>query len=208
MTVQHVEVLVEEASTEAALRLLLPKMLGEGITFQIYPSNGKQDLLNNLPKRLRGYQAWLPEAWRIVVVIDRDDDDCNRLKQTLERMAGQAALTTKTSSPQGRWQVVNRLAIEELEAWFFGDMQAVRTAYPRLPETMARKARFRDPDAIRGGTWESLERVLQRAGYFVGGYRKLEGARTIAAHMDPMRNTSRSFGHFRDTMLALGTHDY
>jgi hypothetical protein len=60
------------------------------------------------------------------------------------------------------------LAIEELEAWFFGDMDAVRALYPRVPETLEQRAGFRDPDAIRGGTWEALERILQRAGYFAG----------------------------------------
>jgi hypothetical protein len=204
MTVEHVEVLVEEASMEAALRLLLPKMLGDGITFQVYPSNGKRDLLDNLSDRLRGYQAWLPETRRIVVVVDRDDEDCNGLKQRLERMAHEAGLTTKASARGALWQVVNRLAIEELEAWFFGDPDAVRAVYPGVPDTLEQRAGFRDPDAIRGGTWEALERVLQRAGHFAGGYRKLEAAREIAAHMDPQRNRSHSFGVFRDTMFALG----
>ncbi len=45
MTVAHVEVLVEELSMEAALRDLLPRVLG-GISFQI--------LLDRLPERLRG----------------------------------------------------------------------------------------------------------------------------------------------------------
>jgi hypothetical protein len=168
MTVDHVEVLVEEASMEAALRILLPNMLGDGITFQVYPSNGKHDLLDNLPNRLRGYQAWLPETWRIVVVVDRDDEDCDVLKQRLEHIARAAGLTTKTSAADAPWQIVNRLAIEELEAWFFGDMDAVRALYPRVPETLEQRAGFRDPDAIRGGTWEALERILQRAGYFAG----------------------------------------
>jgi hypothetical protein len=203
MTVEHVEVLVEEVSMEAALRVLLPKMLGDEITFQVYPSNGKQDLLDNLPDRLRGYQTWLPEAWRIVVVVDRDDEDCSGLKQRLQRLAREAGLTTKTSVGDAPWQVVNRLAIEELEAWFFGDMDAVRAVYPRVPDTLENRAGFRDPDAIRGGTWEALERVLQRAGYFAGGYRKLEAAREIAAKMNPQQNRSHSFQVFRNTILSF-----
>ena len=38
MSVAHVEVLVEEPSAEAALRILLPRMLGEA-TFQVYAHN-------------------------------------------------------------------------------------------------------------------------------------------------------------------------
>ena len=192
---------------ETALRIVLPKLLGGGITFQVYPSNGKHDLLNKLPDRMRGYRDWLPTTWRIVVVVDRDDgndEECIRLKRELEAVAQSVGLTTKTSAGDAPWQVVNRIAIEELEAWFFGDMDAVREAYPRVPQTIERRARFRNPDAIRGGTWEALEQVLQRAGYFAGGYRKLEAAREIALRMDPQRNRSHSFSVFRDTILALG----
>jgi len=74
MMVAHVEVLVEEPSAEAALRILLPKMLGNA-SFQVYPHSCKDDLLKRLPERLRGYAAWMPNDWRIVVVVDRDDDD-------------------------------------------------------------------------------------------------------------------------------------
>lgn len=64
---------------EAFLRGLLPRLLPSNRTFEIHPFQGKQDLLEKLERRLRGYVAWLPADWRIVVVIDRDDDDCQRL---------------------------------------------------------------------------------------------------------------------------------
>jgi hypothetical protein len=98
-----------------------------------------------------------------------------------------------------------RVAVEELEAWFFGDMDAVRAAYPRVPPTLERGAGYRDPDAIRGGTEEALQRVLQKAGYFAGGLRKIEAAGAIAKHMDPRRNSSRSFQVFRDMLAPLAT---
>ena len=83
MSIEHVEFLVEEPSMEAFLRALLPKLLHE-IEFQIYPSQCNQELLKRLPERLRGYSSWLPESWRIVVVVDRDDEDCYELKQHLD----------------------------------------------------------------------------------------------------------------------------
>jgi len=100
---------------------------------------------------------------------------------------------------------VNRLAVEELEAWFFGDVEAIAAAYPRVPRNLARKAPFRNPDRIKGGTWEALERVLQRAGHFPGGLGKIEAARAIARHMDPQRNRSRSFCVFRDALLEISS---
>jgi hypothetical protein len=41
MTVEHVELLVEEPSMEAALRLLLPRILGE-LSFEVYPYGGSR----------------------------------------------------------------------------------------------------------------------------------------------------------------------
>ena len=192
MSVNHVEVLVEEPSAEAALHLLLPRILGDVATFAIYPHSCKDELLTRLPERLRGYASWLPPDWRIVVIVDRDDDDCSELKRQLEQMARDAGLSTRTSRAQ-EIQVVNRLAIEELEAWFFGDWEAVRGAYPRVNAHIPQQARYRAPDAIRGGTWEAFERVLKNAGYFQTGLRKIEAARAVAAHMAPERNTSPSF---------------
>lgn len=59
--VDHIELLVEEASMEAALRLLLPRIIGD-TSFAIYPYQCKEDLLRSLPNRMRGYAAWLPES--------------------------------------------------------------------------------------------------------------------------------------------------
>lgn len=195
-------VFVEEYSMEAALEQLLPKLLGD-IEFQTVRFQCKDDLLKHAPDRLKGYAAWLPDSWRILVLVDRDDDDCNELKARLEQMAAAAGLMTKTKAGHGqRFQVVNRIAIEELEAWFFGDWAAVQSAYPRVPATVPQKAGYRDPDGIAGGTWEALERVLKRAGYFSTGLRKLELARSVAGCMDIQRNSSRSFQAFVEAVTA------
>jgi hypothetical protein len=189
---------------EACLRGLLPKLIPGGMTFEVYPSLSKQNLLKNLPARLHGYSKWLPQDWRIIVIVDRDDDDCHELKQKMEETACKAGLRTRVSDPSS-WQVVNRLAIEELESWFFGDMDAVRSTYPRVSKTIEYKAPFRDPDAIRGGTREAFERVLQKAGYFREGLPKIRVAREIGQQLDPNRNRSHSFEVFRDVVLeALG----
>lgn len=108
MAVSHVEVLVEEPSMEAALRVLLPRVLGE-LSFEVYSHQCKDDLLRCLPDRLRGYAAWLPDDYRIVVVVDRDDDDCLALKQRLEQMASDAQLRSRSNAGDRPYQVVNRL---------------------------------------------------------------------------------------------------
>jgi hypothetical protein len=200
----HIEFLVEEYSAEAALKNLLPSILPEETTFAIRPFSGKQDLLSQLPKRLSGYQKWLPEDWRIVVLVDRDRENCRTLKVRLEDAARQAGLATKSSvRGQGRFDVVNRLAIEEIEAWYFGDPAALKKAYPRLPDTISHKALYRNPDAIAGGTWEALERILKQSGYYSSGMPKVETARNVSKYMDPDRNISKSFQVFRNALREL-----
>lgn len=196
MTGRHLELLVEEPSMEAFLRGLLPRLLPTSCTFEVHAFQGKADLLAKLQARLCAYAQWLPDEWRIFVVVDRDDDDCNVLKQRLEERAAAAGLKTRSQAGGMPWQVVNRIAIEELEAWYFGDWAAVRSVYPRVSSTVSGKKNFRDPDAIVGGTWEAFERVLRFRGYFETGLRKVEAARAIGVHIDPTRNRSSSFMQF------------
>jgi hypothetical protein len=204
--VEYVEFLVEEPSTEAALRTLLPALLGD-VRFEVFEHRSKGELLKRLPGRLAGYSKrragdeWFRKHARVVIVVDRDDDDCRKLKRRIEQMVGRAGIPLAgTARP-----IIIRIAVEELEAWYFGDWAAVRAAYPRVSAGVCRQARYRDPDAIPGGTWEAFERVMQRAGYFVGGLRKIEAAREISAHMVPAVNTSRSFQVLRDAVAALAT---
>jgi hypothetical protein len=199
----HIEFLVEEPSAEAALRNLLPKLLSEKVSYQIHVFQGKQDLLKNLPKRLTGYRLWLPDDWYIVVLIDKDREKCVELKQRLENIAhNQKFITRSNVSDNGKFNVINRIAIEELEAWFLGDESALHQAYPRIPRYLDKKKKFRDPDAIHK-TSEALARVLKRAGYYKGGMPKIEVARRISLHMEPSRNISKSFQVFRGALQEL-----
>ena len=201
MRADHLEIMVEEPSMEAFLREILPGLLGSETSFEVYRHQCKDDLLGKLPARLKGYANWLPDSWRIVVVVDRDDDQCAKLKARMNRMAAEAHLRSRSHAGNRPWQIANRIAIEELEAWYFGDWEAVCESYPRVSSLIPGKAQFRDSDAISGGTWEAFERVLQKAGYFKNGLRKLEIARQIGARFVPERNRSRSFQVFRDLLL-------
>lgn len=196
MTAQHLEMLVEEPSMEQFLRQLMPRLLPRDRTFEVHPFQGKGDLLSKLEDRLSAYSRWLPEDWRVVVVLDRDDDDCRMLKQRLETIAERAQLLTRSRAVGGNWQLVNRIAVEELEAWYFGDWDAVRDVYPRVSANIPAKQPFRDSDAIRGGTWEAFERILKQHGYFETGLRKLEAARNLGPYVNPGRSRSQSFRAF------------
>ena len=191
MAANHFIFLVEDRSTEVFLQELLPRLLPQQHTFEVHSFGSKSALRMKLLQRLRAYPRWLPHRyahWRIVVVVDRDTDDCHVLK------AGESG-----------WQVVNRIAIEELEAWYFGDWDAVCAAYPRVSATVPQRAGYRDPDAIRGGTWEAFEKILKRHGYFKTGLRKTEAAREVASRICWERTRSRSFRVFVNAVLeAIG----
>lgn len=193
MVVKHIILLVEEPSMEAFLLGLLPRILPQQTTFEIRVFQGKNDLLDKLEARLRGYAAWLPIDWRLVVLVDQDDDSCRQLKRQLEDLALRAGLRTKSNAIGLTWQLVNRIAIEELEAWYFGDWVAVREAYPRVSANIPQQQKYRNPDAISGGTWETFERMMQRYGYYKGGLAKIEAARAIGSCIDPARSRSQSF---------------
>ncbi len=200
----HVVFLLEELSAQALLLELLPRLLPAGTSFEQVVFQGKKDLLAQLAKRLKAYKQWIPSDWRIVVLLDEDREDCRRLKAQMEEAARGAGFPTKTHpGAHGRFVVLNRIAVEEMEAWFFGDVPALVAAYPGVSPHLASRAAYRAPDAIQGGTWEALERELQRAGYHPGGLPKIETARTIAPHLEPARNTSTSFQHFCAGLAAL-----
>lgn len=193
----YFEFLVQEDSAAYALEALLPKILGEQgapHSWTIHSYEGGADFTRSLPKRLRGYAQWMPPDHRIVILVDEDRHDCHGLKSEVRQFVAMAGLDQQ--------HVLIRIAIEELEAWYFGDVEALCAAYPRLPEGLPRREAYRDPDAIKGGTWEALDRELVRAGYRQG-LAKVEAARLIAPHMDPNRNTSHSFQVFREGLLRM-----
>ena len=197
----HLILLVEEPSMEAFLNALMPRLLPHGRSFEVHPFQGKADLLDKLEARLRGYSSWLPADWRLFVIVDKDDENCVQLKARMETITARAGLMSRTHARQAAWQVVNRIAVEELEAWYFGDWDAVRAEYPKAPEGTPKSRGFRDPDGIAGGTWEAFERIMQKHGYFKAGLAKIEAARTIGRHLEPTRNRSVSFATFHAAIV-------
>lgn len=197
----HLEFLLEERSAEVALKAILPKIVPSEVSRRFHVFQGKHNLLKHLPRRLKSYRLKIPGDWRIVVLIDEDRENCHQLKAELEQIAHGEGLVTKSSATKNsRFQVVNRLAIEELEAWFFGDPKAIRAAYPKVPDGFHRRRKYQNPDAIAGGTCEALERLLKR--FYRRGFAKTKMAGMIAPHMEPDRNKSKSFQVFVEGLKA------
>lgn len=198
--VELVDFLVEEPSMEAYLRELLPRLI-PGVPFDVHNLTNKDSLLKKLPSRLAGYSTWTGVNFRVVILVDRDDDDCVVLRQRLVGAVESSGLTL--DSARSRGQVLVRVVVEELEAWHFGDVQALASVFPGVPNSLGERAGFRDPDGIKGGTWEALERVLQKAGHHDGGLRKMECAQQLASRVNIESNRSTSFIAFRDGLRRL-----
>ncbi|WP_445251116.1 DUF4276 family protein [Microcoleus sp. D3_18a_C4] len=119
-------------------------------------------------------------------------------------IARSSGLITKSSCQKDKsFQVLNRIVVEELEAWFFGEVEAIRQAYPKVSPNLATQQPYRDPDAIKGGTWEALERVLKKAGYHPGGLEKYKASSEISQYMNPELNRSKSFKVFYKALLEI-----
>ena len=213
----HFEVLAEDPSGSIALGHILGKILGANYTehsWRMHPYKGKgrlpnnlyeapspqnQQLLNNLPSLLRGLGRSLDESTSVVVVVvDLDDDDCQRFKQDLLDVLN-------ACNPRPR--TLFRIAIEESESWLLGDRAAVKAAYPNARDAVLNGY---VQDSICG-TWEALADAvyqggaakLKQLGFPADGEAKCEWARSIAPRMDVDRNQSKSFQVFRDGVRKL-----
>jgi hypothetical protein len=134
----HLEILIEDSSGEKLLQSLLPMILGRNgdpHTWRLHAYKGvgripkdlpagvdaaKRMLLDNLPKLLSGYGR-TPGVDAVVVILDTDRRDCREFLAELLALAQRCEPAPNT---------LFRLAIEEMEAWYFGDKAAILQAYP------------------------------------------------------------------------------
>lgn len=211
----HIEVLVEDRSGAVLVGALLPQVIGpqgDPHTWRLHPYKGigrlpaklgakadpaKRALLDQLPRLLSGYGK-TPGIDAVVVVLDNDRRNCTAFLRELKSLLARCEPAPRT---------LFRLAIEEMEAWFLGDRQALLAAYPRAKKQVL--ARY-EQDALCG-TWELLadavhpggHAAIRAAGWPLPGQIKLEWVQRIAAHMDVERNVSPSLCKFRDGIRRL-----
>lgn len=214
----HFEVLVEDLSGKIMLETLIPKIVGDNHSFRVIaykgighvPKNMKKSsearhraLLNQLPRLLQGYGktfAHYPKENPAAVILVCDlDDKC--LKAFREELF--AILQKCAPKPLTRFCI----AVEEGEAWYLGDIPAVKAAYPNVKAAELDKY---TPDSICK-TWEYLANVvcnggaaaLKSKGGQTVGKEKTRWAEAITPHMDVNENRSPSFVHFREKLREL-----
>lgn len=211
----HIEVLVEDSSGAKLVEALLPKVVGpqgEPHTWRVHSYKGvgrlpiglsanadpaKRALLNQLPRLLSGYGK-TTGIDAVVVVLDSDRRDCKAFLEELRELLNNCHPAPTT---------LFRMAIEEMEAWYLGDRQALLAAYPKAKRDVL--ARYQQDSVC--GTWELLadavypggQAAIQAAGWPLPGQIKHEWAEKIGPHLSIEDNVSQSFCKFRDGLRRL-----
>lgn len=211
----HIVILVEDSSGQKLLEILVPQLLGphsQPHTWRMHSFKGvgripknlkatsdpaKRILLDQLPRLLRGY-AKTPGIDAVVVVLDTDTRECAAFLAELQQLARDCGLHDKT---------MFLLAIEEMEAWYFGDWSAVLAAYPGTKKKLQVSY---VQDSICG-TWERLADALhpggsaavKKAGWPLPGQLKHDWAAKIGPHLKIDQNISPSFIKLRDGLRRM-----
>ena len=169
----------------------IPKNMRTGV------DASKRILLDNLPRLLNGYgKTWQNFPAAVFVVCDLDDKCLKAFRQELF-----AILNRCNPRPETHFCI----AIEEGEAWFLGDIPAVKSAYLKAKEPVL-NAYVNDSIC---GTWERLadaiynggSAALSAKGWQAVGAEKSQWAEKISPHMDVANNSSPSFVYFRKKLL-------
>ena len=214
----HFEILVEDQSGKRMLDILTSKIIGDKHTFKVHAYQGigripknltsstnarNRLLLDQLPRLLRGYGntfASYPANYPAAVILVCDlDDKC--LKLFREELF--TILNACNPKPETRFCI----AIEEGEAWLFGDLPAIKVAYPNAKDNVLN---CYTNDSICG-TWELLADAvfqgganrLKKEGWRSVGREKSTWAERIASHMNVETNKSPSFRYFRQKIREL-----
>ena len=117
---------------------------------------------------------------------DKDRADCLEIKKRLVKLCDQA----------GRSDSLVRIACHELESWFLGDLAAVEKAFNiKKLAGQQQNRKYKEPDKLANASKE-LEKLVK-------GYRKVSGAKKIAAFMAIDQNYSHSFNCFINGVSGL-----
>jgi hypothetical protein len=216
----HFEILIEDISGKTALEVLIPKIISDEHTFNIHSYKGigripqglapssdprRRILLGQIPKLIQGYGntfAGYPSGYQAVLIIvcDLDDRCLSKFRGELLDCVDKCTIKPKTYFC---------LAIEEGEAWYLGDIDAIKTAYPKAKDAVLNSY---VSDSICG-TWEKLADAifsggaqgLSKLGWQAVGKEKMAWANNISPHMDIDINQSPSFCYFREKLRSLSS---
>lgn len=180
MTFLHV--FTEEESAKILFEAILPKLLPEGVFFNVYKHQGKQDLERSLRTTLPSISK-IPGS-RILITRDQDNADCKDIKSRINEIAFEFC----------HCPYLIRIVCHELESWFLGDLNAIKSVFPRFnPESYRNKAELRIIDKVVSPQEYLLKIIPEYSGRAY--LPKLETAEKISPYLDLANNNSASFNH-------------
>jgi len=184
---------VEEESMGKFLEGILPRLGFNSDNFEIKEHRGKPDLMSNLDKLIPTLSK---QAQQIIVLVDRDNENCIGLKKNIKKkMEDHCSCEYKI-----------RIVCHELEAWFLGDMDAIKKCSERFkPDSYRNKAQYRDIDSIRMPKPSTLiEKIVPnwQTTYYSS---KPKFASEISKHisLENKANKSHSFNVFLETVKSI-----
>lgn len=196
-----IHILVEGPSERVLLDAWAPRLL-KTAQIKVHPHQGKgsfpsdsrrkpdpkrRGLLDQLPAKLRAFANSLdPEADGVLVLIDADDSDTQVLRTKVAELAQELA----------GLRVAVTVAIEETEAFYLGDLNALMRAFPNADRA---KAAAYVPDSVCG-TWELFGEIVGDDGANKVGWAEAMGPRLTT---NPAKSRSPSFRDLIRQIRAL-----
>jgi hypothetical protein len=214
----HFEFLVEDQSGAKALKILEPQLINiknNSYRIHFYRGGGKDipkksnidphkriffdrlsALINGFGKTFAGYGS----DYKATLIVICDLDTRNK---TLFLNELNGILASCSKKPDTYFC----LSIEEFEAWYLGDIDAIKAAYPYARQEILDQY---DNDSICG-TWELLadavykggSNALKKRGWQSVGAEKSKWAENISPYMSIDSNKSPSFKDLRTRLLKL-----
>ncbi len=171
-------IMVEEESIEVVTRIIVKRLKIED-QIRIIPHDGKKDLEKSFPRKIANWQN--PQRVRFVICRDNDGGDCTILKQRLKSLL----------PPTTQHEFKLRLVMNELEAWYLGDLEALQSAgliTPGFVDQNRNKRNFRSPEGLQNAKQEFRKLVKTKG--------QIALARAIAPHLELNNERCLSFKHF------------
>lgn len=155
---------LEEPSAKEMLQGVVPRIVPDGVSVRYIPFEGKQDMIRQIERKLRG---WLAPHTRFIVLRDQDSGDCVRIKQELAQLCANA----------GHDNTLVRIACHEIESFYLGDLDAVERALELNGLSVKQRNRkYRAPDKLNNAAQELFQLTD-------GNYRKIAGSRAIGPYL-------------------------
>ena len=187
--------LVEEESMEPILKAIVREIIAKEDDYKIITHEGKQDLKKSLSEKIPNLFK-VPNAY-VVVLHDQDSNDCKKLKKELNDI-----IKDKCADSQKQKYKI-RIVCRELENWYFGDFDALESAFKVEIKKFENKAIYRNVDILQNAPQELIKIIPEYKNKRLKTFPKINTAIKIAPHLEISKNKNQSFKQFVSGLKTL-----